>query len=142
MHLSIGAIMLFFGGWLLWSGVSNLTDNVSPLITPNGRIQIEIADDAEERYQGLSGRESIDGGLLFVYDEASADHCLVMRDMRFSIDMVWLDENKNVITIQSEVSPDTYPEVFCPNSSARYALELPAGDADRLNIEQGSKLIF
>ncbi len=141
-HLLFGAVMLFLGGWLLWSGIARLTDNQQMLIAPNGRINVEIAEDADERYKGLSDRKTISGGMLFVYDTSSIEHCLVMRDMRFSIDMVWMDADKKVVSVQSNVSPETYPEVFCPESIARYALELPAGEAEKLKITVGERLVF
>lgn len=142
IHLLLGAGMLFLGGWLLWSGVQRVIDNKQLLVTPNGRINIEVADEAEERYQGLSGRYSVDGGLLFVYEETSTEHCLVMRDMNFAIDMVWLNEDKVVVTVEENVAPETYPEIFCPDQPAMYALELAAGKADEHGIEVDKKLVF
>lgn len=134
--------MLCIGGWLLWSGVMRVTDNKQLLVAPNGRITIEIADKDEERYRGLSGRQSIEGGLLFVYEDPSYEHCLVMRDMLFAIDMVWLDEDKKVVSVEENVSPDTFPEIFCPTEPAKYALELEAGQASKLGVVDGKKLVF
>lgn len=140
--LLLALAMLAFGGWLLWYGIRNVTDDRQILVAPQGRIQIEVADDDYERYTGLSDRAFIEGGLLFEYPESSEDHCLTMRRMFFPIDMVWLDNDKKVITVEESVSPDTFPEVFCPDKSARYALELGSGEADRLGIRVGSQLVF
>jgi uncharacterized membrane protein (UPF0127 family) len=60
-----------------------------------------------------------------------------MKGMLFSIDMIWLNSDKEVIYIQKNVSPDTYPKGFAPNGDALYVLELKAGTADRLDIKQG-----
>jgi uncharacterized membrane protein (UPF0127 family) len=127
---------------LLISGISGLLDGKQAVVTPGGLIRVEVADTAEARFQGLSGRSSIDdgGGLLFVFDTTSDSHCLTMRDMNFAIDMVWLDDEKKVITVKSDVKPETYPEVFCPERPARYALELNASRAGDLRIEPGAQL--
>lgn len=142
-HLFFGAVMLIIGGLLLWNGLSSVADGKQILVAPDGRIDVEVADDRNERYQGLSGRESLEGGMLFVYENESDMHCLVMRDMLISLDMVWLDKDKTVINVESNVTPDTYPDQsFCPEGSSLYALELPSGDAKKLGIAPGVRLVY
>lgn len=91
-------------------------------------IYAEVADDQAERSLGLSGRGSLaDGkGVLFVFDR-SGRHGIWMKDMKFSIDIAWMDEEKRIIWIENRVSPDTFPEVFYPSDPAKYVLEVPAG---------------
>ena len=50
-----------------------------------------------------------------------------MKDMRFPIDIVWLDENKNIVGIERGVSPDSYPETYKPPIAVLYALETNPG---------------
>lgn len=144
VQLLFGLLLLVIGGYALFSGISGLTDNKQHLIAPEGIITIEIADTTESRFQGLSNRDSLDAneGMMFVFDEPIINNCLVMRDMNFSLDMVWLNEEKRVVTIASDVAPETYPEVFCPEEPAKYALEINSGRADELGIAQGEVLRF
>lgn len=115
------------------------TDTLS---APDGTIQIEIADEPQERQLGLSGRNGIDenSGMLFVFDNSSKQNCFWMKDMKFPIDMVWMNREKEVVFIAENISPDTYPKVFCPETDAKYGLELSSGNAKRLQIVNGSKL--
>ena len=98
----------------------------------DNNYQVEIVADEESRSQGLSDRESlcIGCGMLFAYDEPGR-HGFWMKDMNFPIDIVWLDENQEIVHIERSVSPDTYltnpPTVFLPPVDASYVLELPAG---------------
>ncbi len=142
--LFLGIAMVVLGLFAVINGVTSLTDNVTRLIAPRGVILIETVDTAEARALGLSGRESIadDRGMMFVFDQATTSNCFWMKDMQFSIDMIWLDSDKKVVTIRDNVSPDTYPESFCPVSDAKYGLEIGAGQAMELEIREGSQLSF
>ncbi|MEK7135325.1 MAG: DUF192 domain-containing protein [Patescibacteria group bacterium] len=104
-------------------------------------IPVELADTDTERIQGLSGRASLEhgSGLLFLFEKGSVQG-FWMKDMKFSIDIVWIDENWTVIGIERSVEPDSYPTVFYSNGPAKYVLELNAGDAATLGIDIASKL--
>jgi uncharacterized membrane protein (UPF0127 family) len=112
------------------------------LSAPDGVIQIEIADSPEERRLGLSGRSGNDNysGMLFVFDDINKQNCFWMKDMKFSIDMVWMNAYGEVVTVSENIPPETYPETFCPDSDAKYGLEINSGNADKLQIVVGSKL--
>lgn len=105
------------------------------------RYAVTVADDAAKRKQGLSGRESLadNQGMLFDF-HGSAERCMWMKDMNFSIDMIWLDEQKKVVAIEEDISPDTYPRSFC--AKAAYVLELDAGQVDEAHIRVGQMLSF
>jgi len=47
-----------------------------------------------------------------------------------------------LVAIAPSVSPDTFPESFTPDTSARYVLEVPSGFATEHEIEVGSKVVF
>ena len=113
-------------------------------ISINGElIQVEIADDQSERVQGLSGRNElkIGVGLLFIFDILDM-HGIWMKDMNFPIDIIWFDENKKIVSIEKNVEPSTYPNVFIPSQNALYVLELNAGDVELYGIEIGQGFVF
>lgn len=107
------------------------------------QIRAELADTETERSRGLGGRGFLPekGGMLFVFDSKDK-HCFWMKDMKFPIDIIWLDDVKKVVNIESNVKPDTYPTGYCPESLARYVIEVNAGMAAELNWDAGDLLNF
>lgn len=108
---------------------TNFVQNHGPVLIEGGhRLNLEVVDTERERTRGLSGRESLgkNAGMLFVFP-VSNTYGFWMKDMNFSIDIVWLDENFEIVYIKEEVSPETYPESFRPDTPARYVLEVNAG---------------
>ena len=106
-------------------------------------IAVSIADTEEERELGLSGRPGLapGSGMLFIFPEVGK-YAFWMKDMRFSIDILWLANDGRVIYIKENVSPNTFPASFAPSSPARYVLELPAGYVQTHNITVGDKAIL
>jgi uncharacterized membrane protein (UPF0127 family) len=102
-------------------------------------MKIETADEEAERVQGLSGRDSLCSkcGLLFVYDQPTFIR-IWMKDMKFSIDIIWIDAGGKVIKIEKNVSPKTYPKVFSSDKKANFVLETRAGFADDHGVKVGS----
>lgn len=93
-------------------------------------IRVELATSSAARALGLGGREGLapDTGMLFVFPRDGMP-AFWMKDMRFSIDMLWLDAAGKIVTIREGISPATYPASFAPTGLSRYVLELPAGYA-------------
>lgn len=105
-------------------------------------MKLEIVDTEDKRQQGLSGRGLITGGMLFVFDDVSQDHCMWMEDMNFAIDIIWLDESKTVVDLKQSITPATYPASFCPSQKALYVIELGAGEAAINRVAVGDTLKF
>lgn len=107
-----------------------------------GCYQLEYADTEQERVNGLSGRDKLDQnhGLLFVFNQSSKQ-CIWMKDMKFNIDILWLDHDKKVTKIEENVSPDTYPTSYCQGDT-KYVIELNSGDVQGNGIQVGQKLVF
>jgi uncharacterized membrane protein (UPF0127 family) len=57
-----------------------------------------------------------------------------------SIDILWLNEFNEIIYIERNVSPDTYPTVYRPQNKALYVVELPAGFVDIHWLKAGDRL--
>ena len=108
---------------------------------------IEVADDATERAQGLSDRESLpaDAGMWFTYVNAHQPS-FWMRNMRFPIDIIWVDPNFSVVDITHEApAPPEDAELsqlpmYTPNAPIQYVLEINAGLARALKIEPGAEV--
>lgn len=106
-------------------------------------IKATVADDEPERIQGLSWTHDLpeDMGKLFIFDKS--DYWSIwMKDMNYPIDIIWLDENKEIVFIKENADPTSYPELFKPASPALYVLEINAGKTRELGMEVGGRLDF
>jgi uncharacterized protein len=106
-------------------------------------LTVFIADTDALRIQGLSGTMALprDHGMLFVFNQSDI-HGIWMRDMQYSLDIAWLDEEKRIIHLVSHVAPESYPAIFQPERPARYVLEVAAGTLESANISLGDTLLF
>jgi uncharacterized protein len=102
---------------------------------------IEVVSGLKERVKGLGGRVSLgkDSGMLFIFPESDF-YGIWMKDMNFSIDIIWIDENLHVVDIKENATPESFPEVFKPESMSLYVLEINAGEAEKAKIKIGSEV--
>ena len=123
--------------------IASLSSRKALLSIGGQPVYARIADTADKRHKGLSGTKELasDEAMLFIFDHPS-DWGIWMKDMNYSIDIVWLDEDKRVVHIERDVSPDTYPRVFRPDEGALYVVELPAGFASQHGLGLGQVISF
>jgi uncharacterized membrane protein (UPF0127 family) len=109
----------------------------------NRCVKLEKAVTPSSQVRGLSGRDSMswDRGMLFDFKEAG-EHCMWMKDMHFPLDIVWLNEQREIVGIRENVSPDTYPTSFCGPQNARYVIEVNAHGVESGNLRMGQRLNF
>ncbi len=106
-------------------------------------IEVLVAKTIQQQYRGLGNRDTIApyDGMIFPF-LTYARHGFVMRDMRFSIDIIWLRDGVVVdlaeyVPLEPGV-PDTALRVYRPRAEANTVLELPAGRAGELGIGIGT----
>tara|TARA_R110001599_G_scaffold1454_4_gene7026 strand:+ start:2990 stop:3457 length:468 start_codon:yes stop_codon:yes gene_type:complete len=104
---------------------------------------VEYVADPDSRRQGLMGRENLaDGtGMLFDFPEGT-EPSIWMRNMVISLDLLYIDSTGRIAQIFSDVPPcRAMPcEIYHANQPLRFVLEVPAGTAKRLELEEGQKL--
>jgi uncharacterized membrane protein (UPF0127 family) len=137
---------LFYGTDFRYGYVIKFVKEFIKVFLPNGvSITAELAVTDEERQQGLMHREKIDSdqGMLFIFEEEDK-HSFWMKNMKFSIDILWLDRDKRIVHIERKLPP--CKSVPCPSYSplipAMYVLELKAGSADENHLKLDDKLEF
>jgi len=110
-------------------------------VLKNRELSLIIVDSDEERSKGLSGRDNlgVNQAMLFVFKQ-SDKHCFWMKDMKFDIDILWFDDARKLIHQERKLSPDTYPESYCPDKDALYVLEVVSGMAEKLDLQDGDEL--
>tara|TARA_B100000683_G_C12378722_1_gene510313 strand:+ start:538 stop:1014 length:477 start_codon:yes stop_codon:yes gene_type:complete len=111
------------------------------IVNQDTKVLLEPAITREEKTRGLSGRESLslEEGMFFIYSTPQ-QYSFWMKDMLFSIDIIWLDEEFRVVNIKHNVSPDTYPTTFVPTQEAQYVVEVQNGFAKSHEVKIGEVL--
>lgn len=103
---------------------------------------LEVADEPKEWEKGLSGRVNLEGdGMIFIFPESDY-YGFWMKDMRFSLDFVWVGESGVIVDITENVSPETFPKVFYPSKPVKYVIEFPAGYVQKYKLTQGMRILF
>ncbi len=122
-----------------------LTSFKTSAVMCNGkRIKVFVADNFARQLVGLMYRESLkpDEGMLFVFGRESR-WGIWMMDMRFSIDIVWMDRDGKVVNIKKDAQPCKSVldcETHRPSKDSRYVLELAAGGVSRYRIKVGDSI--
>ncbi|MDQ3039262.1 MAG: DUF192 domain-containing protein [Pseudomonadota bacterium] len=124
------------------SGCASVGD---PWVEVGGqRYAIEVADDDAERARGLMFRDSMeaDRGMLFIHD-SQEPLAYWMKNTRIALDILYFDSTRTLVSQRRDVPPCSLGDA-CPsypsNAPARYVLELNAGEAARLNLEDGARM--
>ncbi len=104
-------------------------------------LNSEVADNDCKRNLGLSFRNGLgsDEALIFLFPN-TGNYGFWMKDMRFPIDMIWLDDTYMIVGIEKNISPSTYPEVFGEKYKAKYVIEIYAGFSDTHDVKVGDKI--
>ena len=110
---------------------------------------MDVADTPEKRFQGVSGRPLLEDGtgMLFVFQE-ERKHTFWMKDMRFPLDMVWINAACIVADITADVphpppdSDDSALPTYSPSAPAAYNLEINAGVAAASGLKTGDSVTF
>lgn len=136
----VGASVVYLAGSL-----HEQRPEYASLVVPSGHdIRVEIARTSERRSSGLSGRSQIGAdAFLLIWPTADA-HPVWMADMRFALDLVWLDAERRVLAIEANAQPCAAlpcPIIQPQNTERSVAvLELPPGQAARYLIGVGATL--
>lgn len=140
---------LFLFGTLIFlvlSSVHSSREKFVKIFLPNGTsITAELAVTEAERQRGLMFREALlpDQGMLLVFEEEDI-YYIWMKNMKFSIDILWIDEEKRIIHIEKQVPPckkEPCPSYYSKTPSM-YVLELRAGSAEENKLKLYDRLDF
>lgn len=102
-------------------------------------IYAEIRATPEERALGLMFRESLDEdkGMLFVFETAE-EYSFWMKNMKMPIDIIFLNENKEIVKIFENVPPCSGEpcELYPSPLPALYVVETKAGYSSRHSLKE------
>jgi uncharacterized membrane protein (UPF0127 family) len=120
---------------------SKNSDEPFSLKIGNKDINLIVVKTAEAKHLGLGGRDSLlpDTAMLFVFDDMDK-YGIWMKDMKFSIDIIWLDENNRIVHLEKNISPNTYPTIFFPPEKSLYIIEANRGFIQQNELSVGNIL--
>jgi len=136
-------LVVFMGFWFMKSQTSwlNKKMEIVKICFKENCFLAQVAKTKAQRIRGLMFRESLGNNEAMLFVSASGGvHSFWMKNCKIPLDIIWLDENYKVVAIKANNQP--CPETgeclsINPNVVAKYALEINAGLANQLGIEEG-----
>ena len=132
-------ILLIFSGIIAFQ--INKTAPKSKVTINKHDFAVELATTSAQQQLGLSGRASIpkNQGMLFIFQTANR-YPFWMKDMKFNLDMIFINKNKIVSIFQNVPKPknaNAKLPTYAPSSPANEVLELNAGVAKADGFKKG-----
>ena len=161
IKLIIAVILSGISLFLMMSSLSNTTERYENFlkgvesIPNNGYLQAKViindfdlrvylAVTNDQQVNGLSVKDHLNEneGMLFVYEQPTRQG-FWMKDMKFPIDIIWLDNNGTVVYIRDNLQPCiiTFPflcPIYIPDKDSLYVLETVSGFAKKHSIKIGT----
>jgi hypothetical protein len=115
-------------------------------VTVNGvHLVADVASTGEQRSKGLAVKDTLaeNESMLFYFPKAN-EYSFWMKDMKFPIDIIWLDTNRTVFHIEHSLEPcgpDECPQ-YRPIGKAQYVLETVAGFSQKYNVTENTVVEF
>jgi len=122
--------------------ISSCTQNeeISKLCFEENCFELDMPKTEQEFLQGLMFREYLpeNQGMLFIFKEPQK-YAFWMKNTTIPLDIIWLDENFNVVYVQEAQPCEKEPcTIYVPDTDSLYVLEINQGLTKKLNITKGS----
>lgn len=136
-------VLIFLGGCTKFFGETS-----HQIYIDNGKkhlkINVEIADDAQERGKGLMFREKLNehDGMLFIFDNENY-LSFWMKNTLIPLDIIFIDNNFKIVDIKNTVPCKQDPcTLYISSKPAMYVLEVNANFTSKNNVGVGDKIIL
>jgi uncharacterized protein len=123
------------------------SDIVSPsryLTINDNKIFLQLARNEKEWNQGLSNQKKLgeNSGMLFIFPDYQTRN-FWMKDMNFSLDIVWIKDDK-IVKISENLAPEgSHPQnLYYSDEPVNYVLELNANFCKYNNINVGDRVKY
>ncbi len=115
------------------------------VVTVNGfELVADIASTGVQKSRGLAVKDNLNEteGMLFVYS-SPGEYAFWMKNMKFPIDIIWLDSERKVVHIEHSLEPcgESCP-TYKPDDDALYVLETVAGFAEKHEVFEQTVIEF
>src|SRR4030042_1763869 len=133
-------ILLFLAGVLIFIFAKQGEIKNSKVCFQEKCFSVEIAETSAQRSRGLMSREHLGKyeGMLFVFEEEGR-YGFWMKDTPIPLDIIWINEDKEIVFIANDALPctqDSCPAIN-PDVLAPYVLEINAGMAQEIGLTVG-----
>jgi uncharacterized protein len=107
-----------------------------------GLVNVEIADNDEERGLGLMFRTTLatNAGMLFVFDNPSRPG-FYMKNTAVPLDIIFINKDMKVVTIR-QMEPFDENTHHQPAADVLFALEVNKGWSGKHNVKVGDEVTF
>lgn len=137
--LLVCAVCLYFYQKYYWPKID--------LTIAGQELKVLVAKTPSRQYEGCSNKDDLGkyDGMLFIFNDFN-NHPMVMRNMRFSLDIVWLDGEK-IVDFAKNLQPEPGKNEreltpYLGRVKNNMVLELPAGFLDKYEVKIGDKVQF
>lgn len=105
-------------------------------------LDVEFAETDYEVQTGLMYRQSMEDnqGMLFIFPDV-AMHSFYMKNTEFALDIIFIDENRNIVSFQKNAQP-LNESGLSSQVPVKYVLEINAGLSDTWNLSVGDSISF
>jgi uncharacterized membrane protein (UPF0127 family) len=110
------------------------------------KLVADVAFTNDQRSKGLSVKDTLNEneGMLFVFS-SEREHSFWMKNMKFPIDIIWLDDDQEVVHVEHSLEPcisDSFCPTHKPDRNSLYVLETVAGFAQKYNVTDNTYVDF
>lgn len=123
----------------------SLAAKTTKTVTINGRsFDIDIAKSKDQQEKGLAIYDSLpeNKGMVFPFDHSDY-YAFWMKDMKFPIDIIYINQNKIVDVFENVPNPksaDSALPIFKPRTPANLVLEINAGLSQKYSFKIGDSI--
>jgi uncharacterized protein len=123
------------------------------VIVNSFELTTDLAITNDQKAEGLAVKNHLkeNEGMLFVSERPSRQS-FWMKDMKFPIDIIWLNSNGTVVHIEHTLQPCISVvnpaasirncPIYTPDSDSQYVLETIAGFSQKYNVKIGTNIDF
>lgn len=117
--------------------------NTKPMQIGSTTVQASVAESWTERIRGLSDTPYLPEDIvkLFIFD-SSGYHSIWMKDMNYSIDIIWVNEEGVIVHTQEGAAPESFPAMFVPEVPAKYVIETASGFVAKNGLTLGTTVVL
>ena len=146
MRQKFGKISMIFLLIFLTNCVQNSDKKSDQILIDNGHediaVNVQIADDSNERARGLMFVESLDenAGMFFVFERESY-LTFWMKNTLIPLDIIFIDEKLKIVDIKNAMPCSQNPcELYKSTAPAKYVLEVNGNFTIKNSIRPGNKI--
>jgi len=137
-------LLLAVSLFLLLFTCNTAVSKTQKTVISNKTLMLEIADTDDSRAKGLMFRNDLpeNKGMLFVFPYKRATN-FWMKNMRFNLDMIFLDKNKIVKILKDIPYCRSEPcSIYSSDYSVDSVIEVKSGFCDKNGVTIGTKITY